>query len=191
MKHIMHLMKFSYDKIVNGSKRIEMRLFDTEHQKIKLNDVIEFICQENNERLLCLVRGLVVFERFDDLIALFPAKIFGYDNKEEVRVRINRRFGYEEQLINHVVGIIIMPLQVHTPQTNQEQKDHIIKENTLEQKPFKKTYSEVKQMLKEEAYWKPVNQNISHHEEEESEKQEKIAKLREIRLRKLENEGRE
>ncbi len=191
MKHIMHLMKFSYDKIVNGSKRIEMRLFDAEHQKIKLNDVIEFICQENNERLLCLVRGLVVFERFDDLIALFPAKIFGYDNKEEVRVRINRRFSYEEQLINHVVGIIIMPLQVHTLQNIQEQKAHIIKEDILEQKPFKKTYSEVKQMLKEEAYWKPVNQNISHHEEEESEKQEKIAKLREIRLRKLENEGRE
>ena len=183
-------MKFSYDKIVNGSKRIEMRLFDEEHQKIKLNDVIEFICQENNERLLCLVRGLVVFERFDDLIALFPAKIFGYDNKEEVRVRINRRFSYEEQLINHVIGIIIMPLQVHTQQNIQEQKDHIIKEDILEQKPFKKNYSEVKQMLKEEAYWKPVNQNISHHEEEESEKQEKIAKLREIRLKKLENERR-
>ena len=112
MKHTMYLMRFSFDKIVNGTKRIEVKLFDEEHQKIKLNDVIEFVCQDTNERVLCLVRGLLVFERCDDLVTLLPSKVFGYDNKEEVRVRLNRRFSFEEQLVNHVLGIIIMPLQV-------------------------------------------------------------------------------
>lgn len=58
-----------------------------------------------------MVRGVVVFERFDDIIELFPLRIFGYDNKEEVKVRINRRYSFEEQLRQHAMGIILMPLQ--------------------------------------------------------------------------------
>ena len=191
MKHTMHLMRFAFDKIVNGTKRIEMRLFDEEHHKIKLNDVIEFICEDNGDRLICLVRGLLVFERFDDLIALLPVKIFGYDNKEEVRVRINRRFSYEEQLQNHVLGIVIMPLQVDVAGEQNEDRHNEEQENLRQQKTFKQTFSEVKQMLKEEARWKPVNQNIVHSDEEDEEQEEKIKKLKEIRLKQLEGLTRE
>ena len=152
MKHTMCLMRFSFDKIVNGTKRVEVRLFDAEHQKIKLNDVIEFVCHDTGESVLCLVRGILVFERCDDLVALLPSKIFGYDNKEEVRIRLNRRFNFEEQLINHVLGIIIMPLQVN--ETVHEVENVHIEEGRDSQRekmhPFKQTFSEAKQMLREE-----------------------------------------
>lgn len=193
MKHTMYLMRFAFDKIVNGTKRVEVRLFDEEHHKIKLNDVIEFVCQETSERVLCLVRGILVFERCDDLVALLPAKVFGYDNKEEVRLRLNRRFSFEEQLLNHVLGLIIMPLQVAEVE-RMEDKEHISEGRNApleEKRSFKKTFSEVKQMLKEEKNWHPVSQCIVHSAEEGLDEDEKAAQIECMRKRSLENEGRE
>ncbi len=193
MKHTMYLMRFSFDKIVNGTKRIEVKLFDEEHQKIKLNDVIEFVCQDTNERVLCLVRGLLVFERCDDLVTLLPSKVFGYDNKEEVRIRLNRRFSFEEQLLNHVVGILIMPLQVS--ETERDKANEHLEEGRdakqEEARSFKQTFSEVKQILKEEKKWHPVSQRIVHSDEEGIDEKEKAAQIERLRRRGLEDDGRE
>ena len=192
MKHTMYLMRFAFDKIVNGTKRVEVRLFDEEHQKIKLNDVLEFVCQETSERVVCLVRGILVFERCDDLVNLLPAKVFGYDNKEEVRLRLNRRFGFEEQLLNHVMGILIMPLQVS--ETEHEDKEYVEEGRNAEReerKSFKQSFSEVKQMLKEEKNWHPVSQKIVHSNEEGIEAKEKAAQIEKLRRCGLEDEGRE
>ena len=193
MKHTMYLMRFAFDKMVNGTKRVEVRLFDEEHQKIKLNDVIEFVCQETKESVLCLVRGLLVFERCDDLVALLPAQVFGYDNKEEVRIRLNRRFSFEDQLLKHVLGIIVMPLQVSERlQTNEKENYAEGRNAPLEEKQtFQQTYSEVKQMLKEEKNWHPVSQRIVHNEEEGIDEKEKAMQIERLRRRGLEDEGRE
>lgn len=193
MKHTMYLMRFSFDKIVNGTKRVDIRLLDQEYQKIRLNDVIEYVCQETNETVLCLVRGLLAVERCDDLIALLPAKVFGYDNKEEVRVRLNRLYRIEEQLLNHVLGIIIMPLQVDEL-GRENAKEHMFegRDAPMEEKQsFQKTFSEVKQMLKEEKNWRPVSQRIMHSAEEGIDEQEKEAEIERLRRRGLENEGRD
>ena len=191
MKHRMVLWHFAFDKIVNGTKRVEMRLFDQEHQKIKLNDVIEFVCQDSDEKVLCLVRGLLVFERFDDLVALLPSQVFGYDNKEEVRIRISRRFSLEEQLINHAMGIIFMPLQMDMT-SHENDLEHMSEgrdedEEQLQTKQH--SFSEVKQMLKEEEKWRPISHSIEHCvEEEQPELDEQIEKAR---MKAFENEGRE
>lgn len=184
MKHTMPIMKFAYEKIVNGTKRIEMRLYDEEHQKIRLNDVIEFVCVDSNERLMCLVRGLVVFERFDDIITLFPSKLFGYDNKEEVRVRINRRYSFEEQLIKHAVGIFILPLQAGT--LEREHGDEYIPNERHEaielEKSRQKDFSKVRQQIeKEEQHWQPISQNIEHSEDEGIDAKEKAAEIMRLR----------
>lgn len=185
MKHTMPIMKFAYDRIVKGTKRIEMRLFDEEHQKIRLNDVIELVCIDGGERLLCLVRGLVIFERFDDLIAFFPAKLFGYDNKEEVRVRINRRYSFEEQLTKHVVGIFIMPLQVggiekkHGDEYIPNERNAILEQKESRQKDF----SAVRQQIdEEEQHWYPISQNIEHSEDEGIDAKEKAAEIMRLRF---------
>lgn len=193
MKHTMYLMRFSFDKIVNGTKRIEVKLFDEEHQKIRLNDVIEFVCQDTKEKVLCLVRGLLVFERCDDLITLLPAKVFGYDNKEEVRIRLNRRFSFEEQLLSHVVGILIMPLQMneHIYENPSEHIEEGRDEKQEEAHSFRQTFSEVKQMLKEEKTWHPVSQRIIHSDEEGIDEKEKAAQIERLRRSSLEDEGRE
>ena len=40
MKHSMNLQQRFFDYIKNGTKRIELRLFDEKGQKIKVGDVI-------------------------------------------------------------------------------------------------------------------------------------------------------
>ena len=54
MKHTMHLMRFTYDKIVHGTKRIDLRFFDDEYKKIKLNDIIEYVREDSGRKLICL-----------------------------------------------------------------------------------------------------------------------------------------
>lgn len=192
MKHTMYLMRFSFDKIVNGTKRIDVRLWDKEYQKIQLNDVIEFVCQDTKETVLCLVRGVLMVERCDDLIALLPAKFFGYDNKEEVRVRLNRLFKIEDQLLYHVIGIIIMPLQLEMNQNEDallnfsEGRNAVLEEKNSRQK----TFSEVKQMLQEEKNWHPVSQQIEHCEDEGIDEEEKIKQIEKLRYSGFENDGR-
>ena len=47
---------------------------------------VEFECADINDKVLCLVKGFVVFESADEMAALLPPEVFGYDDKEEVRV---------------------------------------------------------------------------------------------------------
>lgn len=192
MKHTMYLMRFSFDKIVNGTKRVDVRLLDKEYQKIQLNDVIEFVCQDTKEKVLCLVRGVLAVERCDDLIALLPAKFFGYDNKEEVRVRLNRLFKIEDQLLYHVLGIIIMPIQVEKKQNENGLENYSEGRNAVleEKNSRQKTFSEVKQMLQEEKNWHPVSQQIEHSEDEGIDEEEKVKQIERLRYRGFENDGR-
>lgn len=185
MKHIMPLLRFSFDKIINGTKRIDLRLFDEEHQKIKLNDIIEYVREDSGERLLCLVRGIVVFERFDDMIEILPTKIFGYDSKEEIKIRASRFFSFEEQMRNHVMGIIIMPLQVENVESghgdeylmNEYNRD----EGTELKKSRVKDFSKVRQMEPEEEHWKPISQHIEHCEDEGIDEKTKAAEIMRLR----------
>ena len=186
MKHIMHLMRFSFDKIVNGTKRVDLRLYDEEHKKIKLNDIIEYVREGGDERLVCLVRGIMIFERFDDLIELTPTKMLGYDNKEEIKVRANRVYSFEDQMISHVMGIIIMPLQVLG--VEKEHGDEYLPNNrniALELKNSEiRDFSKVRQQEEEEEHWKPISQHIEHNENEGISEEEKAEELLKLRLRK-------
>lgn len=181
MKHIMPIMKFAYDKIVNGTKHIEMRLWDSEHQKIHLNDVIEFVCNPGGDKVMCLVRGLVVCERFDDIIDLLPLKFFGYANKEEVKVRINRCYTFEEQLTNDVVGILIMPLHVEeAAQRIGDENDDKTRNVGLELENSRvKDYSKI--YMARDRGNADERQRIEHVENEDLDEDEKLAELNRMR----------
>ena len=107
MKHILKIHAFSFKKIVDGSKTIDIRLFNEQHQLIRPNDIIEFICDDLNERILCLVKAFLVFDTVDNMIDVLPPSLFGYPNREEIKVRARRLFSIEEQLKYNIMGIII------------------------------------------------------------------------------------
>ena len=90
MKYQMDLGEFSFNKIKSG-RRVDMRLFDKKRQSLKIGDTIEYVNTNNPaERIECLT-----------------PQMMGYDNKNEVLVRLNRAYSKEMQKNFNVVAIFI------------------------------------------------------------------------------------
>lgn len=110
MKHVIKVMPFTYNKIAEGSKKLDVRLFDKQIQQIRLNDIIEYVNVEKDVKILCVVRGIAIFENFDMLIDTIPPQLVGYDDKEEIRVRVNRAYTKEQQKDCFACGLFISEL---------------------------------------------------------------------------------
>ncbi len=113
MKHILPVAPFTFNKILDRSKKMDIRLFDKKIQQIRLNDTIEYINIENNEKTWSVVRGVAIFENFDSLIDVVPSQLIGYEDKEEIRVRINRMYRQEEQRECFACGLFIEELELN------------------------------------------------------------------------------
>lgn len=107
MKHVLPMMMWSFRKLVDGYKKVDLRLFDDERQKIRPNDLIEFECPELGQKALCRVKGFLVFDIFETMIALLPPQPLGYENRDEIRLRIERIYPLEEQRKHGVMGIFV------------------------------------------------------------------------------------
>ena len=66
----MNLRPKYYDFIKDGTKRIELRLYDEKRQKIKLVDEIEF-SESEAEKFNAKVVGLMCYQSFEDLFQDF------------------------------------------------------------------------------------------------------------------------
>ena len=109
MKYIIDAHEFSFNKIKNGSRKIAIHLFDKNAQKIKINDILEIRNISNKESLECIVKGLAIFDNFNDLTDSLTSQALGYKNKEEVLIRINRMFSKELQQNLNSVAFFLEP----------------------------------------------------------------------------------
>ena len=108
MLHIMKLQLHPFDKIKEGSKTIEVRLFDEKRREIKLGDTIEFRRElEQTETVQAEVIGLLNYKTFSDLVNDFPASDFGDENKEILLERIYTFYTKEQESEHSVLGIKI------------------------------------------------------------------------------------
>ena len=70
--HRMTLPKEHFDHIAEGSKTIEMRLYDEKRRMIRIGDTIEFACDKDEaQKLLANVQGLYVYPNFERLVEEF------------------------------------------------------------------------------------------------------------------------
>ena len=89
MEHEMKLQPEYFDFILNGTKRIEIRLNDEKRQQIKIGDTIKFLKEpELEETFNARVTGLLRYNSFDDMFIVFEIDIF------------SDKFMVKEQLIN-------------------------------------------------------------------------------------------
>lgn len=108
MKHYMRLHPEPFDKIKNGTKTIEMRLYDEKRQLLKVGDLIEFTNRANSEKILTEVTNLYVFSSFSELYSHFDREILGYDMDEEANPKdLEIYYPKEEQEQYGVVAIEI------------------------------------------------------------------------------------
>ena len=76
MEHEMKLQPEYYNFILNGTKRIEIRLFDEKRQQIKIGDTIKFLKEpELNEFFEAKVVGLLRYNSFEDMFNDFDISI--------------------------------------------------------------------------------------------------------------------
>lgn len=107
MQYKMDLSEFSFNKIKAG-RRVDMRLFDKKHQSLKIGDMIEYENINNpHEHIECLVQGMAVFDNFSNMIDCLTPQMLGYDNKEEIILRLNRAYSLDLQKNFNVVAIFI------------------------------------------------------------------------------------
>ena len=111
MKHKMRLKDEPFYKIKDGTKTIEMRLFDEKRQLIKLGDEIEFARQENeSEKINTKVLALHSFNSFKDLYENLDITKCGYTESEKGKASyadMEEYYPKEKQEQYGVVGIEI------------------------------------------------------------------------------------
>jgi len=110
MKHEMKLQPKYYDYILNGTKRIELRLNDEKRQMIKIGDSIKFIKEATfDESFKCSVVDLLKYESFDKLFDDYDISILADSSmtKEELLNVLEQFYTKDKQNEYGVLGIKI------------------------------------------------------------------------------------
>lgn len=110
MEHEMKLQPKYYNFILNGTKRIEIRLYDEKRQQIKIGDVIKFLKEpELNESFNAKVIGLLRYNSFEEMFKDFDISILSDESmtKDELISVLEQFYTKEKQEKYGVLGIRI------------------------------------------------------------------------------------
>ena len=110
MNYEMKLQPKYYNFIINGTKRIELRLFDEKRKQIKIGDTIKFMKeQEPNEFFYAKVVALLRYKTFEDMFSDFDISILASKSmsKNELIKDLEKFYTKEKQSKYGVLGIKI------------------------------------------------------------------------------------
>ena len=110
MKHEIKLQPEYYNFILNGTKRIEIRLSDEKRQQIKIGDTIKFLKEPDlNEAFNAKVTGLLRYNSFEDMFKDFDISILSDRSmtKEQLIGVLEQFYTKEKQEQYGVLGIRI------------------------------------------------------------------------------------
>ena len=110
MEHILKLQPKYFDYINNGTKRIELRLYDEKRQKIAIGDTIIFQKEPKLEtNMEVKVIGLLRYNTFEELFEDFDIEMMADKSmtKQELLSVLEEFYTPEKQKQYGVVGIRI------------------------------------------------------------------------------------
>ena len=110
MEHEMKLQPEYYNFILNGTKRIEIRLFDEKRQQINIGDIIKFLKEpELSESFNAKVVGLLRYNTFEEMFRDFDISVLSDKSmtKEELIGVLEKFYTKEKQEQYGVLGIRI------------------------------------------------------------------------------------
>lgn len=94
--------------IKEGSKTIELRLYDEKRQEMQVGDLLEFTNRVTNEKLLTKIIALHIYSSFADLYRDYDKVSLGYRKDEEANSEdMELYYSKEDQEKYGVVGIEI------------------------------------------------------------------------------------
>ncbi len=101
-EHTMKLQREPFEKIRDGRKTVELRLYDEKRQQIAVGDIITFRCE--GDALTVAVCGLHRFSDFGALYAAMPHSMLGSTDPKDME----QYYSQEEQRRYGVLGIEIV-----------------------------------------------------------------------------------
>jgi len=102
----MKLSSIPFEKIENGTKIIESRLFDEKRQAISLGDSIIFSMSDDPSRKVSTeVIGLLRYASFKQLFKDHDPKMFGGETAEDLLHEIKQFYSDEDESKYGVLGI--------------------------------------------------------------------------------------
>lgn len=110
MEHILKLQPKYFDYIDNGTKRIELRLYDEKRQKMNIGDTIIFQKEPELEKTIKVkVIGLLRYNSFKELVEDFNIEMMADKTmtKEELLNVVQEFYTLEKQKQYGVLGIRI------------------------------------------------------------------------------------
>lgn len=110
-KHFMKLNSEPFDKIKDGLKTYELRLYDEKRKLIKIGDFIEFTKLGSTEKCTVRVTDLRLFGSFEELYATLPLQQCGYTLDELEKASptdMEKYYSKEEQARYGVIAIKIV-----------------------------------------------------------------------------------
>lgn len=115
MLHKMKLQSEPFEKIKNGSKKIELRLYDEKRQQVQVGDFIEFLLLDHpEEKIMTRVIALHRFDSFQELYAALPKEKLGYMTDELPDPNnMDAYYSKEKQAQYGVLGIELYCTDLH------------------------------------------------------------------------------
>ena len=111
--HEMKLQEKYFNYMLNGTKKIELRLNDEKRRKIKIGDKIRFLKMPDlKEELIVEVMDLLCYDSFESLFKDYDISLLSDISmtKEELLNILNEFYTKEEQQKYGVLGIYIKKL---------------------------------------------------------------------------------
>ena len=96
-KRTIRVYPFSYNKIIGGVRKIDIRPYYKSLQSLRVGDTITYVNIETGQETTREIKGIALFPDFETLIRMLPPEMIGYSDREEIRVRIERMYTLEEQ----------------------------------------------------------------------------------------------
>jgi len=96
-KKIIKVSPFSYNKILGGQRKIDIRPYVPSLQALRVGDTLEYVNLETQTSIMREIKGIALFEDFDTLIRMLPPEMIGYNNREEIKVRVERMYSKEQE----------------------------------------------------------------------------------------------
>lgn len=113
MIHEMSLNSAPFEKIKNGKKSIEIRLYDEKRRNVKIGDMIIFIkLPEKTEKIKVEVVGLSIFKSFRDLFSNFEKSKFGHEQNLSVEEQVNKQREHYTEYEEQQYGVIGMHIKL-------------------------------------------------------------------------------
>ncbi len=107
MQHHFHLHQEPFEKIKNGSKTVESRLYDNKRRLINVGDTIVFTSRHTHESIEKKISNIQIFNSFSEMLAQIQIHTFGNDSIEKELQGLQEYYSLEDQQTYGVVALFL------------------------------------------------------------------------------------